>query len=57
MDGILAHLRYHRAGAARSGVEAAPYIDNLVLRGGAAGDEWRAGRWTRWWPGPNEGSS
>ena len=32
-DGILAHLRYHRAGAARSGVEVAPYIDNLVLRG------------------------
>jgi predicted Zn-dependent protease len=35
-DGFLAHLRYHRAGAARSGVEAAPYIDNLVLRGGDA---------------------
>ena len=35
-DGILAHLRYHRAGAARSGVEVAPYIDNLVLRGGDA---------------------
>jgi predicted Zn-dependent protease len=33
-DGRLAHLRYHRAGAARSGVEAAPYIDNLVLRDG-----------------------
>jgi predicted Zn-dependent protease len=31
-DGRLAHLRYHRAGAARSGVEMAPYIDNLVLR-------------------------
>jgi predicted Zn-dependent protease len=28
----LAQLRYHRAGAARSGVAAAPYIDNLVLR-------------------------
>jgi predicted Zn-dependent protease len=34
--GRLAHLRYHRAGAARSGVDAAPYIDNLILRGGAA---------------------
>jgi predicted Zn-dependent protease len=33
-DGRLAHLRYHRAGAARSGVEAAPYIDNLILRDG-----------------------
>jgi predicted Zn-dependent protease len=31
-DGYLAHLRYHRAGAARSGVHAAPYIDNLILR-------------------------
>ena len=31
-DGRLAHLRYHRAGAARSGVEMAPYIDNLILR-------------------------
>jgi predicted Zn-dependent protease len=30
--GRLTHLRYHRAGAARSGVEVAPYIDNLVLR-------------------------
>ena len=30
--GRLAHLRYHRAGAARSGVEVAPYIDNLILR-------------------------
>ena len=29
---MLAHLRYHRAGAARSGVAMAPYIDNLVLR-------------------------
>ena len=29
---MLAHLRYHRAGAAKSGVEAAPYVDNLVLR-------------------------
>jgi predicted Zn-dependent protease len=37
-DGRLAHLRYHRAGAARSGTEAAPYIDNLVLRAeGTAG--------------------
>ncbi|MGP0031005.1 MAG: metallopeptidase TldD-related protein [Acidimicrobiales bacterium] len=33
-DGRLAHLRYHRAGAARSGVEATPYIDNLLLRVG-----------------------
>ncbi len=38
---MLARLRYHRAGAARSGVAMAPYIDNLVLRceraaGGAA---------------------
>jgi len=31
-DGMLAHLRYHRAGAARSGAEMAPYVDNLVLR-------------------------
>jgi predicted Zn-dependent protease len=31
-DGVLAHLRYHRAGAARSGVPMAPYIDNLLLR-------------------------
>jgi predicted Zn-dependent protease len=30
--GVLDRLRYHRAGAARSGVEMAPYIDNLVLR-------------------------
>ena len=36
-DGRLAHLRYHRAGAARSGVEAAPYIDTLVLRAPNAG--------------------
>jgi predicted Zn-dependent protease len=37
-DGRLAHLRYHRAGAARSGVEVAPYIDNLILRAdGASG--------------------
>ena len=33
-DGALARLRYHRAGAARSGVAMAPYIDNLVLRCG-----------------------
>ncbi len=32
--GVLARLRYHRAGAARSGVAMAPYIDNLVLRCG-----------------------
>ena len=30
--GVLEHLRYHRAGAARSGVPMAPYVDNLVLR-------------------------
>jgi predicted Zn-dependent protease len=35
-DGVLARLRYHRAGAARSGVEMGPYVDNLVLRCGAA---------------------
>jgi predicted Zn-dependent protease len=29
--GVLTHLRYHRAGAARSGVPMAPYIDNLLL--------------------------
>ena len=33
-DGVLPALRYHRAGAAKSGVEMAPYIDNLVLRCG-----------------------
>ncbi len=32
--GVLDRLRYHRAGAARSGVEMAPCIDNLVLRCG-----------------------
>jgi predicted Zn-dependent protease len=31
-DGVLTHLRYHRAGAARSGVPMATYIDNLLLR-------------------------
>ena len=31
-DGVLAHLRYHRARAKKSGLEMAPYIDNLVLR-------------------------
>jgi predicted Zn-dependent protease len=38
-DGQLSHLRHHRAGAARSGVDPTPYIDNLVLRAdsGAAG--------------------
>ncbi|HUC04200.1 MAG TPA: metallopeptidase TldD-related protein [Acidimicrobiales bacterium] len=40
-EGRLAHLRYHRAGAARSGVEATPYVDNLVLR--ADGDGAGAG--------------
>jgi predicted Zn-dependent protease len=40
-DGRLDHLRYHRAGAAHSGVDQAPYIDNLILRadgGGTVGD-------------------
>jgi predicted Zn-dependent protease len=36
-DGYLAHLRCHRAGAARSGVDVAPYIDNLILRDGGGG--------------------
>jgi predicted Zn-dependent protease len=36
-QGKLEHLRYHRAGAARSGVPVAPYIDNLVLRSDAPG--------------------
>ena len=31
-DGVLERLRYHRAGAAKSGVAMAPYIDNLILR-------------------------
>ncbi len=31
-DGTLKRLRYHRAGAAKSGAEMAPYVDNLVLR-------------------------
>jgi predicted Zn-dependent protease len=35
-DGFLTHLRYHRAGATRSGVEMAPFVDNLVLRCGTA---------------------
>jgi predicted Zn-dependent protease len=33
-DGVLTHLRYHRAGAAKYGVEMTPYVDNLVLRCG-----------------------
>jgi predicted Zn-dependent protease len=36
-DGVLTHLRYHRAGAAKSGAAMAPYIDNLILRCGDAG--------------------
>jgi len=37
-EGRLTHLRYHRAGAARSGVPPAPPVDNLVLSlPGAAG--------------------
>ncbi len=42
-DGRLAHLRYHRAGAAHSGVDPAPYIDNLILRAGPGGDGGTAG--------------
>jgi predicted Zn-dependent protease len=34
-DGALAHLRYHRAGASKSGAAMTPYVDNLVLRGGS----------------------
>jgi predicted Zn-dependent protease len=30
--GVLARLRYHRAGAARSGAPMAPRLDNLILR-------------------------
>ncbi|HUE08271.1 MAG TPA: metallopeptidase TldD-related protein [Acidimicrobiales bacterium] len=33
-DGVLAHLRYHRAGAAKSNATMSPYIDNLILRCG-----------------------
>jgi predicted Zn-dependent protease len=33
-DGSLAHLRYHRAGAAKAGAPVAAYIDNLVLTAG-----------------------
>ncbi len=35
-QGKLQHLRYHRAGAARSGVPVTPYIDNLLLRSDAS---------------------
>ena len=35
-EGVLTRLRYHRAGAAKSGVEMAPYIDNLILRCGGS---------------------
>jgi len=37
-DGRLAQLRYHRAGANRSSVRPAPYIDNLILRTGGRPD-------------------
>lgn len=37
-DGALVNLRAHRAGAARSGVPMAPFVDNLVLRCGANED-------------------
>ena len=43
-DGVLAHLRYHRAGAAKSGVAVAPYVDNLALRCPAAAPRRRLGR-------------
>jgi predicted Zn-dependent protease len=33
-DGVLAHLRYHRAGAAKAGAEMGPSIPNLILRSG-----------------------
>ena len=36
-EGVLAHLRYHRAGAAKSGVEVGPDVDNLLLECGAPG--------------------
>ncbi len=70
-DGRLAHLRYHRAGAARSGVEMAPYIDNLILRAGpgpgpgdggegegegGGGGGGAAGRLMTWWPAPSVAS-
>jgi predicted Zn-dependent protease len=44
-DGTLTQLRYHRAGAARSGVSVGPYIDNLALRcdGGDEGVQARSG--------------
>ena len=51
-DGVLARLRYHRAGAARSGVAMAPYVDNLVLR---CGDARRRDRSTTWWPARSVG--
>jgi predicted Zn-dependent protease len=38
-EGRLAQLRYHRAGAARSGVSVAPFVDNLVLRNGTGLDD------------------
>jgi predicted Zn-dependent protease len=33
-DGVLAHLRYHRAGAAKSEAAMTPFTDNLILRCG-----------------------
>jgi predicted Zn-dependent protease len=36
-EGVLSHLRYHRAGAAKSGVEVGPDVDNLLLECGASG--------------------
>jgi predicted Zn-dependent protease len=36
-EGVLTHLRYHRAGAAKSGVAMAPWVDNLVLSGAGGG--------------------
>jgi predicted Zn-dependent protease len=36
-EGVLSHLRYHRAGAAKSGVDAGPEVDNLLLECGSSG--------------------
>jgi predicted Zn-dependent protease len=35
-EGVLSHLRYHRAGAAKSGVEVGPDVDNLLLECGSS---------------------
>jgi predicted Zn-dependent protease len=36
-EGVLSHLRYHRAGAAKSGVDVGPDVDNLLLECGSSG--------------------